>query len=181
MKTCEVCSKEFYVNPGYASSEKRKCCSHACAYTLRRMQSGNTKRQCLNCEKSVKAYKGKYCSNKCQKEFEWKEVKILIAEDTNHNLGVLCSEHRNAKYKRYLIEQKTASCEECGWNKLNTFTNTIPVELEHIDGDCTNNKLSNLKLLCPNCHSLTPTYKGANKGNGSARYNRWKKYFSSNN
>jgi 5-methylcytosine-specific restriction endonuclease McrA len=34
------------------------------------------------------------------------------------------------------------------------------------DGDATNNKEENLTLLCPNCHSLTPTYRGANKGNG---------------
>ena len=180
MKICQVCETEFYVKPGYVSSEKRKCCSKACSYELRRLQSGNVKKKCLNCENVVTSYKGKYCSNKCQKEFEWKELKALIVEDTNNDLGV-CLQQKNACYKKFLIEQKTASCEECGWNKRNTFTNTTPIELEHIDGDCTNNKLSNLKLLCPNCHSLTPTYKGANKGNGSARYNQWKKYFNPTN
>ena len=33
-------------------------------------------------------------------------------------------------------------------------------------GNFENNSETNLTLLCPNCHSLTPTYKGANKGNG---------------
>lgn len=39
----------------------------------------------------------------------------------------------------------------------------IPLELEHIDGNTDNNELSNLTLLCPNCHALTATYRGKNK------------------
>ena len=38
----------------------------------------------------------------------------------------------------------------------------IALELEHVDGDNTNNDLSNLKFLCPNCHSMTPTWRGRN-------------------
>lgn len=47
------------------------------------------------------------------------------------------------------------------------YTGTLPLEVEHIDGDATNNSEENLTLLCPNCHSLTRTYRGANKGNGN--------------
>ncbi len=46
------------------------------------------------------------------------------------------------------------------------MTGRIPVEIEHIDGDWTNNLPSNLTLLCPNCHSLTPTYRALNRGRG---------------
>ena len=63
---------------------------------------------------------------------------------------------------------------ECGWGEKNKFSNTVPIELEHIDGNSENNQLDNLKLLCPNCHSLTPTYKGLNKGNG--RHIRQQRY-----
>jgi 5-methylcytosine-specific restriction endonuclease McrA len=38
----------------------------------------------------------------------------------------------------------------------------IPLEVDHRDGDRLNNELSNLRLLCPNCHALTPTYRGKN-------------------
>jgi 5-methylcytosine-specific restriction endonuclease McrA len=38
----------------------------------------------------------------------------------------------------------------------------IPLELDHINGDSSNNNLDNLRLLCPNCHALTPTYRGKN-------------------
>lgn len=40
------------------------------------------------------------------------------------------------------------------------------MDLEHIDGNYSNNDISNLCLLCPNCHSQTNTFKGRNKGNG---------------
>lgn len=39
----------------------------------------------------------------------------------------------------------------------------IALELDHIDGDNTNNLISNLRYLCPNCHALTSTYRGKNK------------------
>lgn len=39
----------------------------------------------------------------------------------------------------------------------------IPLELDHISGDNMDNRLCNLRLLCPNCHALTPTYRGKNK------------------
>jgi hypothetical protein len=38
----------------------------------------------------------------------------------------------------------------------------IPLELEHINGNHLDNRLENLTILCPNCHALTPTYRGKN-------------------
>jgi len=52
-------------------------------------------------------------------------------------------------------------CENCG---LDTWLgDKIPLQLHHKDGNHSNNKLENLQLLCPNCHSLTDTYAGRNK------------------
>ena len=68
--------------------------------------------------------------------------------------------------RRFLLEKYDHKCSECGWCEINKYTNKIPLEIEHIDGNYKNNKEENLILLCPNCHSLTSTYKGANRGNG---------------
>ena len=59
--------------------------------------------------------------------------------------------------KPHLIKERGHQCEECGrkhWNKEKT-----PLEVHHIDGDRTNNKYKNLKLLCCNCHALTDNWR----------------------
>ena len=50
-------------------------------------------------------------------------------------------------------------CSVCGWNKKLESTRFTPCELDHIDGDPHNHVRDNLRLLCPNCHSLTHTYR----------------------
>lgn len=56
---------------------------------------------------------------------------------------------------------KLKICEGC---TLTTWKGLpISLELDHVDGDHDNNELSNLRVLCPNCHSQTPTYRGKNK------------------
>jgi len=66
------------------------------------------------------------------------------------------------KLKLRLINQGFFNpvCSSC--NLSDWLSKPIPLELDHIDGDNTNNELSNLRLLCPNCHALTPTYRGRN-------------------
>ena len=63
----------------------------------------------------------------------------------------------NESIKRRLIAERGYSCESC---KLFAWLDKpITLELEHIDGDNRNNDRLNLKLLCPNCHSQTPTWR----------------------
>lgn len=68
------------------------------------------------------------------------------------------------KLKKRLFDSKLKKpkCEMCGWNKMST-DGRIPVELDHINGDRKDNRLENLRVLCPNCHSLQPTHRGRNK------------------
>ena len=49
---------------------------------------------------------------------------------------------------------------------MNLKTGLVPLVADHIDGNWRNNVENNLRLLCPNCDSLTPTYAGSNRGNG---------------
>ncbi|MFG3285770.1 HNH endonuclease signature motif containing protein [Streptomyces sp. NPDC048111] len=46
----------------------------------------------------------------------------------------------------------------------------LPLEVDHIDGDWRNNQIGNLRLLCPNCHATTDSYRGrAKAGNAGGR------------
>lgn len=57
---------------------------------------------------------------------------------------------------------KPACCEECGWAKISN-DGRLPLELDRINGDRNDNRIENLRILCPNCHSLQPTHRGRNK------------------
>ena len=78
---------------------------------------------------------------------------------------VLTPKGRNLAFlKRVLILLRGNRCEKCGWCEVNPTTGKVPIQLHHEDGDHANNTPSNVNLLCPNCHSLTPNYMALNKG-----------------
>lgn len=59
--------------------------------------------------------------------------------------------------KKHLLKERGVQCENCHFTEW--LNKPITLELEHVDGDRTNNSLNNLKLLCPNCHSYTLTWR----------------------
>lgn len=63
-------------------------------------------------------------------------------------------------------------CDNC--NLTEWLNNPIPLELHHIDGNRQNNNLSNLKLLCPNCHTLTDNYRGKKKKTNKKRIYKYR-------
>jgi len=70
-------------------------------------------------------------------------------------------------HKAALIQERGHKCEDCGLEEWNT--QPIPLELEHCDGNNKNNIKENLKLLCCNCHALTPTWRGRNINSGKVK------------
>ena len=59
-----------------------------------------------------------------------------------------------------LIEDK---CEKCGWHEKPPGAKYTPCELHHKDGNSHNHLRANLEMICPNCHSLTGSYRAKNK------------------
>ena len=122
------------------------------------------KNQCLNCGSQCI---NKYCSNKCQRSYEQKvwEKKWLSGEVSGFSKTDYWGNIPD-RIRTYLFNKYDSKCSKCGWGEVNPFTGRVPLEVEHIDGDFTNNRPENVTLLCPNCHSLTATYRGANFGKG---------------
>ena len=67
------------------------------------------------------------------------------------------------KLKKRLFKEglKSVGCEICSWAEKSK-DGRIPLELDHINGNRHDNRLENLRILCPNCHSLQPTHRGRN-------------------
>lgn len=71
-------------------------------------------------------------------------------------------QYQTFKLKNRLIETglKVNQCEECGISEWND--KPIKIELDHINGIRTDHRLENLRMLCPNCHSQTNTFRAKN-------------------
>lgn len=125
---------------------------------------------CFNCNKEIKN-RNKFCSIKCQKEYEYKNY-ILKWKDGMES-GMRGKYQISMHIKTYLFRKYGNKCARCGWGEKNIYTGNIPLEIEHIDGNYKNNNEDNLIVLCPNCHSLTSTYKGANINHGRKERKRY--------
>jgi hypothetical protein len=77
-------------------------------------------------------------------------------------LNGLHPQYQTNKLRVRLIKEglKKSKCEICGLTDWNG--QELSFELDHIDGDRTNHKIDNLRIVCPNCHSQTPTWRARN-------------------
>lgn len=139
---------------------KRYFCSRKCQNLAATKKRGN----CLNCKIQLTGNRRKYCSNTCQSILEYSKK---IDKWKNGELdGYNNSEGIRGWLRKYIMDKNDNKCSQCGWAEVNLATSKIPLQIDHIDGNHKNNTEENLRLLCPNCHSLTPTYGSLNKGKG---------------
>jgi hypothetical protein len=87
----------------------------------------------------------------------WDQPRKATVRCPSERMFVKDSTIGNKCVKRRIVQEnllppKCAICSGSTW-----FGRVIPLELDHVNGDNRDNRLTNLRLLCPNCHSLTPT------------------------
>ncbi|XVV35417.1 HNH endonuclease signature motif containing protein [Streptomyces sp. CA-100214] len=83
---------------------------------------------------------------------------VLIEDTSDHARRV-----PGSRLKRAMRELGTEErCALCGIEPV-WFGEPLPLEVDHIDGDWRNNRIENLRMLCPNCHSTTDSYRGRSK------------------
>lgn len=96
------------------------------------------------------------------------DYKPRVGTKEKYSLEEVFKEHSTISQKvlrGYVERHKVVpyKCSNCGCDG-HWQNGIISLELDHIDGDNTNNLIENLRYLCPNCHALTETYRGKNKG-----------------
>lgn len=125
---------------------------------------------CLNCGRIfTRIAKQKFCRQSCAARYKGN---LMLQEwlDGNHDLARSSDGSIRAWARRFLLEEVQYACSRCRWSET-SFNGTIPLEIDHIDGNWKNSARENLRVLCPNCHALTETYKFYNKGkNEESRY-----------
>lgn len=148
----------------------KKFCSQSCSAShnnsvfIKRPRTV-TQKTCKSCNTEFKLKRHGsqiFCDEKCGKDFQYNEnIKAWLSGE---HPGWTGKTRQLSKFiRRYLHETRGTACEECGWDQRHPVDNAVLTEIEHIDGNAENNLLSNLKILCPNCHSMTPTFRARNK------------------
>lgn len=118
---------------------------------------------CLHCgtekvvKKSTRTDVNKYCNNICQGNYQFFNItlpKFYRGEISNR-----------PTLKRVLVHLFGDKCAECGSPPLHN-DKPLSMQVDHKDGNAGNDMPDNVQLLCPNCHTQTPTFGAKNKGNG---------------
>lgn len=167
---CKNCGKEFktweFIDGKMRNLQSRKFCIECSEFGNHNTKPSlkNNYGNCKNCGKELTNSKKVFCNSDCFHEFKYKEFIKKWKNGEESGISGKCGISKTIR--KYMLEKYNYKCVKCGWGEENPFTGNIPLEIHHIDGNYQNNKEENLIVLCPNCHSLTDTYKNSNNGNG---------------
>jgi len=160
MKICPKCGKKF---DAYSKWGEKKFCSRSCgnsrkfteesraktSATLQKYYSGLTLEEKQDKFASARS---KYDYDDQQKRA--KETKIMKSWDRPYE------EMSREALKKRILHESDYKCECCGISDWQG--KPITLEMDHVDGDPNNNRRENLRILCPNCHSQTHTFRAKN-------------------
>ena len=147
---CLNCSKSLLYE-----KRKNKFCSRHCSVSLNNVKSAIF-RKCGFCSNSLHWRQRKYCSLLCRDNAQ-REHSLIRIQNEKTTATTL---------RKCLLSIRPYCCEIC--KNTEWLGTQIPLDVDHIDGNSTNNKLENLRLLCKNCHAQTPTYGFRKVGKGRA-------------
>ena len=101
----------------------------------------------------------RYCDNACQQAFQQAQRKAAF--ENNEYVGYHMGFGTGSWPRRLLIEKFGYRCNCCGISEWNGKPLTL--EVNHKDGDASNNTFDNVEFLCLNCHSQTSTDRALNR------------------
>jgi hypothetical protein len=157
MNSCEQCGCDT-PNPAY--------CSRSCAAIVNNRKYPKriaaARPQCAHCGAGLPRSDSKFCNTDCQHDFWY--LKRIAEWHAGTRSAFKKGGCVTAWLRRWLVERYGEKCWTCGWDTVHCLSGRVPLEVDHINGNHDDDTPTNLRLICPNCHSLTPTYKGHNRG-----------------
>ena len=156
MKICPKCNTEHSLTGVFCG---RKC-SNSRVFSAEAIEKKRIKSSNFWAQFSPEGRKEFNKEKMAKYDFVGHQKKVQEANlKTSHSRPY--EEMHHGSLRKRLLQERNNTCEECGvGNEYNG--KPLSLELEHIDGNSKNNKIENLKILCPNCHSQTPTFRGRN-------------------
>lgn len=115
--------------------------------------------ECLNCGKFLLNNNTQFCSNKCASEYKHKEA---YEDFLNHPEKYARGNYTAKRFKCEFMKEQNNKCDICGCEPIHNGKPLVFV-LDHINGDASDNRRENLRMICPNCDSQLDTFKSKNK------------------
>lgn len=150
IRKCLWCDSEF---ESTNTKRYRKCCCETCSHKY-------------SSSKRTEEWRIEMQENEPKKWLEYRRNMSIKAQERNRNrpkismkkkpFELLCWESKRER----ILEEQGCKCGKC--NLSEWMGVLITFEVDHIDGDNKNDSRENLIGLCPNCHSITPTWRGRN-------------------
>ncbi len=160
-RNCEFCNSPFQ----YSSREtEKRFCDHSCAAKANNPKSTVWK-ACTFCQTLYTNHRSKgFCSVSCKDKHRLSQwLSGQLSGSTKYGYA--------SYIKPYLMNEANHRCSQCGFSGSHPTTGNSILQVDHIDGDYLNNSRTNLRILCPNCHTMTENYGSLNT---SGRSRRWK-------
>jgi len=158
------CSKDA----NFTLKNGKNCCSKrpSGCEVLKKINSEKTKLSYTKNKRPAATEVYNRLSQETKNKMNWAKGKTLTPNDTIFTEDSLYSNElvKGRIVKDNLLEYKCIKCGIDSW-----CGESIVLDLDHINGNNRDNRLSNLRFLCPNCHSQTDTYKGRNKNSGKPK------------
>lgn len=140
-------------------------CSRECSDLARRKPIA----PCVRCGSTARRdrnRRGPYCSFTCFDADRYEKTGSFARWVAGWLSGEISGTRQDGRpdhrIRQALVSLRGARCEECGWDKRNPVSDRVPLHADHVHGDKSRNRPEDLRLLCPNCHSLTPNYQHLN-------------------
>lgn len=156
MKTCPKCGKTHEKTGTFCS----RVCANSRAFTAESKEKKRVSGLKFYATMTDEAIQQFQADKRTKYDFDQAQRKVQ-EKNRQRSWSKPYEEMSHTSVRKRLLVERNYTCEKCGIGNIHNGE-PLSLELDHIDGNSKNNKIENLRILCPNCHSQTPTHRSKN-------------------